>query len=241
MLLSASAYSNVIQVDVSHYPNGTPVPANHAISNEWRDVGILFAARRQNEPVGQQGTIQPIVGGNGVECARYFFFQPDVTGAVGIFRFVVPGTNAAVDISHFEMVAGWNAGESITVVGFNAAGSSVAQQTFGAPPGCTGFCNGMISLTGQFRSVEVRTQGNPGIGFPNCGLQGGYGLRFTPVACDADVTGDNQVDVDDLIAVILGWGACPAPPAPCAPDIDHSGAIDVDDLIAVILGWGSCP
>jgi hypothetical protein len=205
MLLSASAYSNVIQVDVSHYPNGTPVPANHAISNEWRDVGILFAARRQNEPVGQQGTIQPIVGGNGV------------------------------------VVAGWNAGESITVVGFNAAGSSVAQQTFGAPPGCTGFCNGMISLTGQFRSVEVRTQGNPGIGFPNCGLQGGYGLRFTPVACDADVTGDNQVDVDDLIAVILGWGACPAPPAPCAPDIDHSGAIDVDDLIAVILGWGSCP
>jgi hypothetical protein len=58
--------------------------------------------------------------------------------------------------------------------------------------------------------------------------------------CPADINADGEVDVDDLIAVILGWGPCPAPPAPCLPDIDRSGSVDVDDLIAVILAWGPC-
>jgi hypothetical protein len=49
------------------------------------------------------------------------------------------------------------------------------------------------------------------------------------------------VDVDDLIAVILAWGPCPAPPTPCPADVNNSGSVDVDDLIAVILGWGPCP
>jgi hypothetical protein len=60
-------------------------------------------------------------------------------------------------------------------------------------------------------------------------------------ACAGDVTGDALVNVDDLIAIILGWGACPFPPASCAADIDDDGFVDVDDLIAVILGWGECP
>jgi hypothetical protein len=53
-----------------------------------------------------------------------------------------------------------------------------------------------------------------------------------------DVNCSGQVDVDDLIAVILAWGACPAPPAPCPADVNSSGAVDVDDLIAVVLNWG---
>jgi hypothetical protein len=59
--------------------------------------------------------------------------------------------------------------------------------------------------------------------------------------CPADTNGSGAVDVDDLIAVILGWGACPPPPPVCGADVDHSGAVDVDDLIAVILAWGACP
>jgi hypothetical protein len=40
----------------------------------------------------------------------------------------------------------------------------------------------LVNLSGRFHMVEVRTQGNPGIGFGNCslsGLGGGHGLRFT--------------------------------------------------------------
>jgi hypothetical protein len=68
------------------------------------------------------------------------------------------------------------------------------------------------------------------------------GATFTGVfnacpACEGDVDGSGAVDVDDLIAVILGWGPCAAP---CPPDVNQSGAVDVDDLIAVILNWGAC-
>jgi hypothetical protein len=63
-----------------------------------------------------------------------------------------------------------------------------------------------------------------------------------PENCLADTDGNCAVDVDDLIAVILGWGSpCSncngdvAPP-PCGGD----GNVDIDDLIAVILAWGAC-
>jgi hypothetical protein len=59
--------------------------------------------------------------------------------------------------------------------------------------------------------------------------------------CEGDVDGDNDVDVDDLIAVILDWGVCPPPPPACTSDTDGDGDVDVDDLITVILNWGACP
>jgi hypothetical protein len=60
-------------------------------------------------------------------------------------------------------------------------------------------------------------------------------------ACPGDTNGSGAVDVDDLVAVILGWGPCGncAPPN-CPADVNGSCAVDVDDLIAVILGWGPC-
>jgi hypothetical protein len=55
--------------------------------------------------------------------------------------------------------------------------------------------------------------------------------------CAADTNNDGVVDVDDLTAVILGWGTCPG----CLADVDGDGDVDVDDLTAVILAWGDCP
>jgi hypothetical protein len=60
------------------------------------------------------------------------------------------------------------------------------------------------------------------------------GLEAAP-PCPADVTGDGQVNSDDLVAVILAWGTSDA-----AADVDGSGLVDVDDLLAVTLGWGGC-
>jgi hypothetical protein len=50
------------------------------------------------------------------------------------------------------------------------------------------------------------------------------------------VAGDGIVDVDDLVAVILGWGACDQ----CVADINGDDVVDVDDLVLVILSWGPC-
>jgi hypothetical protein len=63
--------------------------------------------------------------------------------------------------------------------------------------------------------------------------------------CPADISVNGGVDVDDLIAVILGWGQNnpngPRPPADCAPLPNGDCRVDVDDLIQVILSWGVCP
>lgn len=57
--------------------------------------------------------------------------------------------------------------------------------------------------------------------------------------------GNGFVNVDDLLAVINSWGACPLPcPPNCAADISPPGGncfVNVDDLLAVINGWGMCP
>jgi hypothetical protein len=43
------------------------------------------------------------------------------------------------------------------------------------------------------------------------------------------------VNIDDLTAVILGWGTTGV-----EGDVDHDGDVDIDDLTAVILAWGDC-
>jgi hypothetical protein len=57
----------------------------------------------------------------------------------------------------------------------------------------------------------------------------------TPIP--GDTNGDHNVNVDDLLAVINGWGVCDPPPLPCAADLTNNGVIDVDDLLEVINAW----
>jgi hypothetical protein len=57
------------------------------------------------------------------------------------------------------------------------------------------------------------------------------------MCCPADINKDQQVDVDDLLAVISDWGCAVG----CVADINKDGAVDVNDLLIVIGGWGACP
>jgi hypothetical protein len=45
------------------------------------------------------------------------------------------------------------------------------------------------------------------------------------------------VDVQDLVQVIVAWGACAGD---CPADITGDGFVDVQDLVQMILGWGTC-
>ncbi|HWB19956.1 MAG TPA: hypothetical protein VG711_06625, partial [Phycisphaerales bacterium] len=57
----------------------------------------------------------------------------------------------------------------------------------------------------------------------------------------ADINGDGHVNIDDLTAVILNWGACDDPCPPCPADIAPAGkgdcTVNIDDLTMVILSW----
>src|SRR5262249_3769405 len=48
-----------------------------------------------------------------------------------------------------------------------------------------------------------------------------------------DVTGDNHVNIDDLVQIITHWGPCPG----CPADVDHNGVVNIDDMVIVITHW----
>jgi len=60
-------------------------------------------------------------------------------------------------------------------------------------------------------------------------------LEYAP-PCASDITGDGQIGVADLLAVINAWGACEQ----CAADVNGDGIVNVSDLLAVISAWGPC-
>jgi hypothetical protein len=56
-------------------------------------------------------------------------------------------------------------------------------------------------------------------------------------ACPADISGDQVVDVRDLLLLLQEWGSGAGTPS----DIDASGMVDVDDLSILLAAWGECP
>jgi len=54
-------------------------------------------------------------------------------------------------------------------------------------------------------------------------------------ACIADMTGDYQVNVSDVLFMLGEWGQTDSP-----ADINQDGVVDVSDLLIVIDSWGPC-
>ena len=55
------------------------------------------------------------------------------------------------------------------------------------------------------------------------------------VPCNGDITGDGEVSVDDLLALIESWGS-----ANPAADVNGDGVVDTNDLLIVLGEWGPC-
>jgi len=125
---------------------------------------------------------------------------------------------------------------------------TTTQQTCGGPMPVNSFTLGIthtkhtvVVTTG---TIVVQADGAAG----SFGTINGFQLKLLPAAaCLGNTNGDSQVDVNDLLAVITTWGACPPPPAPCLGDIAPpgppagDGQVDVNDLLLVISHWGPCP
>ena len=54
-------------------------------------------------------------------------------------------------------------------------------------------------------------------------------------ACIADMTGDYQVNVSDVLFMLGEWGQTDSP-----ADINQDGVVDVNDLLILIAAWGPC-
>lgn len=80
--------------------------------------------------------------------------------------------------------------------------------------------------------------GGHGTNFPPSVIHGTvahfmHTLRHAP----GDVNGDGVVGIDDLLAVINGWGQCPPAPNFCAAEATGDQTVNIDDLLTVINHW----
>jgi hypothetical protein len=70
-------------------------------------------------------------------------------------------------------------------------------------------------------------------------------LTFSLPPCPADLSpfgGDGEVGIDDLLAVVNGWGGCQDPcPPHCDGDANRDCSIDINDVLAIVNTWGPCP
>jgi hypothetical protein len=65
----------------------------------------------------------------------------------------------------------------------------------------------------------------------------GNGVPDECEACDADITGDETVDFQDLLNLLAAWGPCPA----CPEDLDGDNLVGFQDLLLLLSAWGPCP
>ena len=69
-------------------------------------------------------------------------------------------------------------------------------------------------------------------GFPIAGAM----AIATVALCPADLDGDGQVGVGDILAILAAWGPCDD----CPEDLDASGVVDFGDVLEVLSAWGPC-
>ena len=84
-------------------------------------------------------------------------------------------------------------------------------------------------------SVEVSLKNVSGITFPNDFMLDDLAVIEVD-ACVADLSGDDMVDITDLLELLSFWGRCDA----CAADIDCNGVVNTTDLLGLLGAWGDC-
>ncbi len=79
-------------------------------------------------------------------------------------------------------------------------------------------------------------------GDPDCNSGSAYVFEMGSAPCPADLTGDDQVNIDDVFAVLGLWGDCddPCPPY-CDGDLTEDCIVNIDDIFAILGEWGPCP
>ena len=72
----------------------------------------------------------------------------------------------------------------------------------------------------------------------------GFGFGAVPnqfyentLRCAADLDGDGNIGVSDLLSLLASWGPCKG----CPADFDGNDDVGVSDLLVLLANWGPCP
>lgn len=95
--------------------------------------------------------------------------------------------------------------------------------------------NDYVTPTADLR-LRFSVTDNPNQSVSEAGIDA---LEVVAADCDPggspDINGDGVVNVSDLLAVLAGWGVCPA--GPCPGDVNGDGQVGVADLLSVLSAW----
>src|SRR5690606_8237066 len=118
------------------------------------------------------------------------FHRPEVPMATHVFTFVQPGTDEPAYATRFQTAPPFEAlGERVTLVGLDADGREVRSAVFEPTPDAFDSIIAIEADAGDsFASVEVRTDGNPGLGFLQGAHHDAMRFRLRP-PCPADFDG----------------------------------------------------
>ncbi len=104
-------------------------------------------------------------------------------------------------------------------------------------PGSSTLIDAPERTMGMLPDGDLRVLGGSGHGDVIVqSLQGDSGMLLYTALPDADANGDHQVNVNDLLDVIAGWGIWSGP---CGPDLNFDGVVDVDDILIVLGDWAN--
>lgn len=89
-----------------------------------------------------------------------------------------------------------------------------------------------VGVTGLEVAQAVSTDGRYIIGH-------GFGTawRITMASCPADLNGDGDVNVVDLLQLLTDWGTCNGI---CTSDLNDDENVNVLDLLELLTAWGPC-
>ena len=62
-------------------------------------------------------------------------------------------------------------------------------------------------------------------------------LLIHDLTCPADLDGDAEVGILDLLLLLAAWGTDPGGP----PDFDGDGSVGITDFLELLANWGPCP
>src|SRR5262249_8608433 len=138
--------------------------------------------------------------------------------------------------------------ETHVAAGYSEEGLTYAWRINGTalPNGSTG--HGSTISGADTATLIITNAGNGDAGSYDCVVTASNGicgsvtslpatLTITANCCPADITSNGVVDIDDLVQVIINWGAAGAN----VTDITRDGIVNIDDLVQVIINWGNCP
>jgi hypothetical protein len=123
--------------------------------------------------------------------------------------------------------------------------SAGINQFMGQPPSA----DDAVLATLTFEVIQVPPGCTPGVIFrphvPPTRLTTLGGDDIVPLALDifppprgpGDANADGVVNTQDLVLVVLSWGACPPPPEFCFADLNCDGVVNVLDLVETVINW----